>query len=434
MSKSVRIQISSPGYSTRQEDMTKPIIVIGRSTACDIRVPDDIVSSRHARLRIYSDYAVIEDLDSSNGVFVDGRPISGSAEIGPENVISLGQDGPQLQLVSSTSGPLASASVSTPTGTDAGKNKSYVVPVAIGCLGMLVFFGIISFVGIGWLAWSHSKGPVITSLSDRDTLAEAVVLVINGWEVRYGGEKFYLTMSTGTAFAVTDDGYLITNNHVTKEQSDTDYAQVLIVNAFRKAGVPVEFNCWVGFGDTIIKADIVYESDSQDLCVLKVNRQLHRYFALSHYSNPTYTEEVYALGFPGGARGSLTEEGDKKEMQDKLERLIANEFLKQGDFAPAIQVYCKENIRDFFDEKDFVFSYLPGKVSRQVTENQSNWLQHDALISGGNSGGPLCMASGEVIAVNTRKHREEAGYSASFLIGQYEDELSKIIQDLTWND
>lgn len=52
----------------------KPI-VIGRGEDCDIRIQDHSVSRRHARLEFGANGAAVTDLGSTNGTFVNDRPI-----------------------------------------------------------------------------------------------------------------------------------------------------------------------------------------------------------------------------------------------------------------------------------------------------------------------------------------------------------------------
>ena len=49
--------------------------VLGRSKDCDIHVPDPNVSRRHAELRYEGGAYVLVDLDSTNGIEVDGRRV-----------------------------------------------------------------------------------------------------------------------------------------------------------------------------------------------------------------------------------------------------------------------------------------------------------------------------------------------------------------------
>ena len=50
-------------------------VVIGRSKDCDIHVSDPNVSRRHAEVRREGDAYVLVDLDSTNGIEVDGRRV-----------------------------------------------------------------------------------------------------------------------------------------------------------------------------------------------------------------------------------------------------------------------------------------------------------------------------------------------------------------------
>jgi DNA repair exonuclease SbcCD ATPase subunit len=59
------------GDAPRQYALSKPMILIGRSSQCDIHVFTQFVSREHARLVIDRSRVVIEDLGSTNGVFVN---------------------------------------------------------------------------------------------------------------------------------------------------------------------------------------------------------------------------------------------------------------------------------------------------------------------------------------------------------------------------
>lgn len=60
----------------------KPSITIGRSSHCDIIVPDDRVSREHARISLVGGEYVYEDL-SKNGSVIGGRVIHGRATVAP---------------------------------------------------------------------------------------------------------------------------------------------------------------------------------------------------------------------------------------------------------------------------------------------------------------------------------------------------------------
>ncbi len=50
--------------------------LIGRDAVAKIRLDDPTVSRRHARILVSGSGALVEDLGSKNGTFIDGRPVS----------------------------------------------------------------------------------------------------------------------------------------------------------------------------------------------------------------------------------------------------------------------------------------------------------------------------------------------------------------------
>jgi pSer/pThr/pTyr-binding forkhead associated (FHA) protein len=64
--------------------------VLGRSRDCDVVLDDSSVSRRHARLRPQQDRWTLEDLDSTNGVRVNGRTLRGVQAVRSGDRIELG--------------------------------------------------------------------------------------------------------------------------------------------------------------------------------------------------------------------------------------------------------------------------------------------------------------------------------------------------------
>src|ERR1044072_1747646 len=50
-------------------------IIVGRVGEVDVILAEDMVSRRHARIAVESDQVLIEDLESTNGTFVNGEKI-----------------------------------------------------------------------------------------------------------------------------------------------------------------------------------------------------------------------------------------------------------------------------------------------------------------------------------------------------------------------
>jgi pSer/pThr/pTyr-binding forkhead associated (FHA) protein len=65
-------------------------VVIGRADSCEIKLGDRSVSRRHASLRRRGDVWVIQDLGSTNGTLLNGRPVVSSPVL-PGDEIELGE-------------------------------------------------------------------------------------------------------------------------------------------------------------------------------------------------------------------------------------------------------------------------------------------------------------------------------------------------------
>jgi hypothetical protein len=50
--------------------------IVGRDEAASVRLDDPMVSRRHARILVSGSGALVEDLGSKNGTFIDGQPIA----------------------------------------------------------------------------------------------------------------------------------------------------------------------------------------------------------------------------------------------------------------------------------------------------------------------------------------------------------------------
>lgn len=55
-----------------------PQVIIGRDPACDCRLEDKTISGQHARLSYHHAQWWVEDLNSTNGTFLNGEPVLGA--------------------------------------------------------------------------------------------------------------------------------------------------------------------------------------------------------------------------------------------------------------------------------------------------------------------------------------------------------------------
>ena len=70
---------------------------IGRDPGCEVCIPDAHASRRHAQVAFTRGQWWIRDLQSSNGLFVNGERLE-AAPIGEGVAVRLGADGPVLQI------------------------------------------------------------------------------------------------------------------------------------------------------------------------------------------------------------------------------------------------------------------------------------------------------------------------------------------------
>ncbi len=65
-------------------------MTIGRDPSCELMLDNLGVSRRHAQLREVGDRYLVEDLNSTNGVFVDTRRVT-TAQVSPGDEIKIGK-------------------------------------------------------------------------------------------------------------------------------------------------------------------------------------------------------------------------------------------------------------------------------------------------------------------------------------------------------
>ena len=147
--------------------------------------------------------------------------------------------------------------------------------------------------------------------------------------------------SNGTGFFLTKDGYIVTNYHV------VDGAD--------------EIHVTLHDGQELAATLVGYRAED-DLAVIKVDGENYPKVSIGNSDALVVGEVAIAIGNPGGAEGGWT--------------------TTQGIISALNRVLSVEESAYFSEMK---------------------MLQTDAQVNPGNSGGPLCNASGEVIGIVTRK-------------------------------
>jgi pSer/pThr/pTyr-binding forkhead associated (FHA) protein len=76
----------------REYVLDQPEMAIGRSAACDIQVTSGLVSRRHASLVVNDRGVFVTDLDSRNGVYVNGDRVVGTVALKLGDRLSIGDE------------------------------------------------------------------------------------------------------------------------------------------------------------------------------------------------------------------------------------------------------------------------------------------------------------------------------------------------------
>ncbi|MFT4229305.1 MAG: FtsK/SpoIIIE domain-containing protein [Microbacterium sp.] len=69
------VVLSGPGAGTRVP-LSRGVVTIGRDADCDVVLSDALVSKRHARLEVGAERVELVDLNSANGILVDGMAVT----------------------------------------------------------------------------------------------------------------------------------------------------------------------------------------------------------------------------------------------------------------------------------------------------------------------------------------------------------------------
>ena len=197
-----RLQLSIAGTS-----VARPLVgtsVIGRNPDCNIPVDDEEVSRRHARFVLDDGRTYIEDLNSTNGTFVNGTRILARTEVAPGDrvsvggvVIDVGGSAPARTVIRSVvAGPAAAElepavaraipapagpSPSPPSDRNAASRKKWTLGVV--CVGVFMLLIDTSIVSVALPSISRDLSPSFTALQwviDAYALMLAVALLTAG--------------------------------------------------------------------------------------------------------------------------------------------------------------------------------------------------------------------------------------------------------------
>lgn len=85
-----RLVITSGPRAGTELPLGREPITIGRSSESGLVIRDDYTSTHHARLLLWNDEWMIQDLDSTNGTFLDGRRVTVPTQVPLDTPIKIG--------------------------------------------------------------------------------------------------------------------------------------------------------------------------------------------------------------------------------------------------------------------------------------------------------------------------------------------------------
>lgn len=85
-----RVVITSGAKAGIELDLGDQPLTIGRSSDSGLVIRDDYTSTHHARLMLWGDEWVIQDLDSTNGTFLDGKRVTAPTAVPIGSTVKIG--------------------------------------------------------------------------------------------------------------------------------------------------------------------------------------------------------------------------------------------------------------------------------------------------------------------------------------------------------
>ena len=157
--------------------------------------------------------------------------------------------------------------------------------------------------------------------------------------------------ATGSGIIISEDGYIVTNNHVVDSSSSNSYYELS-----KATSIKIKLNSDTYGDDATYDATVVGQDSQTDLAVLKIEKTGLTVAEFADSDQAVVGEFVMAVGSPLGLDTTVT----------------------QG---------------------------IVSAVNREVESDGTKYtcIQTDAAINSGNSGGALINSDGKVIGINTLK-------------------------------
>ena len=146
---------------------SKKVWIVGARDTCDIVIDEPTVSGEHCRLEFDDGRVFIEDLQSTNGTFINGERIYKRKQIHPDALVTLGRN-VTMPMPSQLSGP-KSPPESTSSSSTAASGDEAPFPATLmiaGGIGATILLLIILFAIMAWSGNSQGSQPVANNPED----------------------------------------------------------------------------------------------------------------------------------------------------------------------------------------------------------------------------------------------------------------------------
>ena len=226
---------------------------------------------------------------------------------------------------------------------------------------------------------AEKTGITVTEVEENsktisDTIEESNKAVVGISKIKNMGTSIFTdgsssSLGIGTGFIVSEDGYIVTNEHVSGEKLSNCY--VTLENGKSFTG------------------NVVWSDSNLDISIVKINMKNLDYISLGNSNESRIGETVYAIGNPVGY---------------EFQRTVTSGIISAVDRT----VKFTENNQEIY---------------------MADLIQTDATINPGNSGGPLIKPDGTVIAVNSVKITSAEGIGFAVPINVIKPVVQKFIEN-----
>jgi len=264
-------------------------VVYGRSLEADETINDPSISSRHAAIEQIDDVWFIEDLRSTNGIFINGKRVARQA-VANGDVVHLGgvkldftngkllKEGVSQEIVSITE---ANSEVSE-------KLKQRLVQTRAGGVAIVV----VLLVALIPIIKSLSGGTKSTSLSNPEMSTLYVVASNSIGDICW----------TGSGALVLDGRYVLTNAHVAQPESNATDEDLDCTN------LDVGYTDSANSSPTVFRTATIAEiSVIMDLALLEIQEPVSEKTSFQINSvAPALGSSIRIFGYPGIGGDTIT--------------------------------------------------------------------------------------------------------------------------------